>query len=288
MKITVTDNNRSRIHLYNGFASCAPQASGALSLRFVFDGNERYTLGKRSLAVHPSCFLLIRKGTWYDSSVTSEQAVNLLAIDINESFLNDFTLTTSSDHSRLLDNPFEPRCRQDEYMEGLYPFEGDIRYTAGHLAAHMRAGHLDDLLMNEYLHHCLMNYRTLLEKQVAGAGQRLQGVSPVTRREIMRRLNMARECIYSNYNQPLSLADIAGYACMSPNHLLRTFRQAFDTSPHQFLVRLRLERARQLLKASDYPVSEIVGIVGFENPSSFIRLFRETYRLTPLKYRQSA
>jgi AraC family transcriptional regulator len=285
---TATFENDNRVQFCNGFLVRTPRVATALSFRFVFTGSERYAIGKRNLAVHPECFLLIRKGTCYSSNVASEQAVNMLAIDFDDDFVNDFANTRSCTDAKLLEDHSIQPLLQTEYMERLYPFKGDIRYTAGHLAAHARSGCLDNLLMTEYLHHCLLNYHNVFRAEICDAGKNLQSLNPATRQEILRRLNLARDFIYSNYEQPLSLADISGAACMSCNHLLRTFRQVFNLSPHQFLIRLRLQRARHLLKCSTYPVSEIVGIVGFENTSSFIRLFRENFRTTPLKYRQSA
>ena len=105
---------------------------------------------------------------------------------------------------------------------------------------------------------------------------------------IIRRLNIAKDYLYSNYNQNITLDELADHACLSVNHLLRTFKQAFGVSPHQFLIQLRLQRAQLLLKSTDYSITEVVGLVGFECPSSFIRLFKTHYKITPLKYRQSA
>ncbi|MNY61257.1 HTH-type transcriptional activator RhaS [compost metagenome] len=89
----------------------------------------------------------------------------------------------------------------------------------------------------------------------------------------------------SNYNKNIRLDDIAQMACLSVNHLLRTFKQAYQQSPHQFLTKIRLQQAKHLLKNTDYPVNEIVDIVGFECPSSFIRLFRNSFNITPGQYR---
>ncbi len=50
-------------------------------------------------------------------------------------------------------------------------------------------------------------------------------------------------------------------------------------------MQVRLQRARQLFKTTNYAVNEVVSLVGFECASSFIRLFKNRYQVTPLKYK---
>jgi AraC family transcriptional regulator len=103
--------------------------------------------------------------------------------------------------------------------------------------------------------------------------------------EILRRLSLAENYIMSNYDRNIKLDDIAWAACLSVNHLLRTFKQTYQQSPHQYLTKFRLQQARHYLKNTDYPVNEIVSMVGFECPSSFIRLFKSSFNVTPGQYR---
>jgi AraC family transcriptional regulator len=144
------------------------------------------------------------------------------------------------------------------------------------------------MLINEYLHHCLINYFRVYDEEIFMKAERLNFLSPVTKTEILRRLSLAKEYLCSNYNQNISLDELAKYSGLSITHLLRTFKQAFNLSPHQYLTAIRLRRARLLLKSTDYSINEVVSLVGFECPSSFIRLFRTNYNITPLKYRQIA
>lgn len=104
--------------------------------------------------------------------------------------------------------------------------------------------------------------------------------------EILRRLSIAKAYMVINYHRNVLLGDVALEACLSVNHLLRTFKQAYGESPHQFLTRVRLEQAKYYLLNTRYPVGEIVDMVGFECPSSFIRLFKSAFKTTPGAYRE--
>jgi AraC-like DNA-binding protein len=265
------------------------QTTSDFSIRFVFSGNERYNIGKRQLSIHTDSFLILNKGTHYTSTVESAIPVQSLGISFDDKFLQDFRNGWQLKDEALLNmnkNTFINRY-EHEFDETIYPFKGDLFFNVNHLKQHLDRGLQDELLINEYLHHCLLNYFQIFNEEIFQKAQRLNFLSRSTKIEILRRLNLAKEYLYSNYNNNIGLEELAEYACLSVTHLLRTFRQAFYQTPHQFLMQIRLQRAKDLLKSTDYPVNEIVNMVGFDCPSSFIRLFKDRFQTTPLKYRQS-
>jgi AraC-like DNA-binding protein len=78
------------------------------------------------------------------------------------------------------------------------------------------------------------------------------------------------------------LAQVAGY---SPFHLLRAFQRLFHETPHRYIVRRRIDRARQLLADTDWSVTRIGLAVGFESPGAFSTKFREQVGWPPSAYR---
>jgi transcriptional regulator GlxA family with amidase domain len=125
-----------------------------------------------------------------------------------------------------------------------------------------------------------------VHRDLRGQVAALPAARAATRDELYRRLHRARDFAAACLHLPLTLDDLAGAAAMSPNHLLRTFRAAFGQTPHQYLTRLRLARARQLLVSTDLPVTEVCLAVGFESLGSFSTLFRREYGLAPSHLRQ--
>lgn len=95
----------------------------------------------------------------------------------------------------------------------------------------------------------------------------------------------AKSFIDQHYNQPLNLECIASQASFSPYHFLRLFRQTFDETPHQYLTRRRIERARELLTTTDYSITEVCLEVGYESLGSFSTLFRKVVGHSPQHYR---
>ncbi|MDP3469758.1 MAG: AraC family transcriptional regulator [Daejeonella sp.] len=263
-----------------------PEHISNFSMQMVFSGNSTYDIGKRHLNLYPDCFLALNKGTQYSSKVDSNIPVNMLSISFAPEFLSDFYRTQHKNINALLDDPFNSTEHSEGFfLETIYPFSGDMKYNILNLKNQLELESPDDLLINEYLHHSLINYFKIYNKEVSNKSENLSFLNKSTKIEILKRLTFAKEYISSNYNKNIALDDIAQTACLSVNHLLRTFKQAYGISPHQYLIKVRINRSKYLLINTKYTLNEIVEIVGFECPSSFIRLFKTMNGITPGKYR---
>lgn len=88
-----------------------------------------------------------------------------------------------------------------------------------------------------------------------------------------------------NLEQKISLRDMAAVACLSERHLSRLFVESKGMSPHQFLLGLRMDRARELLGETSLPVLEVATRCGFEDSNHFSRQFHHVIGLSPSDYR---
>lgn len=98
-------------------------------------------------------------------------------------------------------------------------------------------------------------------------------------------LARARTLMEQDYARPLNLAELARAAHFSRAHFVRAFRREFHATPHEFLTRTRLARAKELLANSELSVTEICFEVGFESLSSFSHLFHRQVGWSPSIYR---
>lgn len=95
----------------------------------------------------------------------------------------------------------------------------------------------------------------------------------------------AREFILDNYQKPIKVDDIAEYLFISPSHLSRLFRQELNCTVLEYLTRVRIEKALELLKSNEYSVEKVSKLVGFKYSSYFVRIFKKHVGVTPLTYR---
>ena len=100
-----------------------------------------------------------------------------------------------------------------------------------------------------------------------------------------RRLRLVLAFIADNYESDLSLAELARVGQMSTFHFAREFKRATGTTPHQYLIKFRIERAKRLLTESEIPLVEVSSRSGFSHQSHFTRLFRRLTGTTPQSYR---
>ncbi|MEO0348719.1 MAG: AraC family transcriptional regulator [Cyanobacteria bacterium P01_A01_bin.15] len=87
--------------------------------------------------------------------------------------------------------------------------------------------------------------------------------------------------------QDIKMADLAQLLGMSPFHFARLFKQSMGISPHQYVIQQRIERAKRLLKQTDYPIIEIALECGFGSHSHLSKQFRRLTGITPKAYRAS-
>ena len=99
------------------------------------------------------------------------------------------------------------------------------------------------------------------------------------------RLLRARDAIHFRYAEPLRLDELAREAALSPFHFLRLFRHAFGETPHQYLTRVRIEKAKALLLRGG-AVTEVCLDVGFSSLGSFSALFARRVGAPPTAFRR--
>ncbi|ELR70495.1 Transcriptional regulator, AraC family [Fulvivirga imtechensis AK7] len=100
---------------------------------------------------------------------------------------------------------------------------------------------------------------------------------------LYRRVVQAKLFIDSHYAADIDLNNVSGEAHLSKFHFIRQFKKIYGETPHQYLKRVRIEKA-QLLLTSGIPVSETCYLVGFESLSSFSGLFKRLTGITPSEY----
>jgi len=100
-----------------------------------------------------------------------------------------------------------------------------------------------------------------------------------------RRMLRTRDAMDLAFASPLDVPALARLAHTSTAHFSRQFRATFGETPHRYLQRRRVERAMELLRETDRPVSDICLDVGFNSLGTFSRTFRSIVGESPSAYR---
>jgi transcriptional regulator GlxA family with amidase domain len=96
----------------------------------------------------------------------------------------------------------------------------------------------------------------------------------VAQTDVLVQLRRAHDHADRWYATPMTLEELASVACMSKYHFLRLFRETYGITPMEYVSRRRIERAQDLLRATNLTVTEVCFAVGFSSLGSFSSRFR--------------
>lgn len=100
---------------------------------------------------------------------------------------------------------------------------------------------------------------------------------------LYRRIVQAKLFIDNHYDRDIELSNIADEAFFSKFHFIRLFKKVYGRTPHQYVTKVRIEKAMELLR-SNVPVSDTCYKVGFDSLSSFSGLFKRLVGISPSTY----
>lgn len=105
------------------------------------------------------------------------------------------------------------------------------------------------------------------------------GTAKVTDAEIIRKY------LLDNYKSVVDLDKIAKISALSKNQVINTFKNTYSITPYQFLLDFRLQKACEMILATDTPIREICFSSGFTDYTAFYKAFKRKYDISPIEYR---
>ncbi|MHC1685168.1 MAG: AraC family transcriptional regulator [Clostridiaceae bacterium] len=95
------------------------------------------------------------------------------------------------------------------------------------------------------------------------------------------------EYMQQNFGEKLSVSDLAKFANMSESHFIRTFKKETKLSPMEYLIKLRIDKTKKLLRSNNKIITEIAIQCGFNSSSHFSTCFSKQTGITPKEYQNS-
>jgi AraC family transcriptional regulator len=247
--------------------------TGPLSIKSVVRGSATWETRDGRYELVPGSVLLLNDGEEYSITVDALQPVETFCIFFERGFVEDAFRATTTRSAELLDAP--DRVSAISFYERLHfgsPLVDEVMRVFGGVM------HTTPLSESFYaLALQLVRTRGDVDARVA----KLPSVRATTRDELARRLEIATSYLHANCTRGVTVAEAARAACLSPFHFHRLFTRFHGVTPHRYLNRLRLERARAQLRHSDCNVLDVAVDCGFESLGSFAALYKRTFGVTP-------
>ena len=253
-----------------------------LSIRLMLNGRQYYRVGNHDHLVTSENYLVVNQGQRYRTAFQGKTEQEMILVAFQPGFAEGLLHTLVTPQDNLLDDPFHHNAQPVQFFEKTYDADPVIRQLFSLLRGLIdedisvrKEVDLDGIYTALLVR--LLDVHRNMDKEIG----RLGSVKPSTRAELYRRLSIARDYMDAHLHRRVPVEEVATAACMSAHHFKRAFRELFGVPPHRYHVQRRLETAGQLLRQGSMSVGEVCRSVGFEDASSFIRLFRQRFGYTP-------
>lgn len=213
----------------------------------------------------PGGFDVVPQGSMYRSKETAGVCIILaykptIAHRIMAEYIGETTI-------EFIPGQVQPSARGANLAEALASFFAD----AAHMGGSLYLESLATLIMGHIIRH---------RSTAAGRLKRVPDcLTP-------KQLNAIVEYIQSHLSSELRLYQMADHVGISPYYLAHAFKVTTGISPHQYVLRCRLQRSQQLLQNTQMSIAAIAYEVGFGSQSHMTTVFCKTLGITPSKYRQ--
>ncbi|MGZ8516080.1 MAG: helix-turn-helix transcriptional regulator [Chitinophagaceae bacterium] len=253
-------------------------------LKYVVDRSIYFKVGKKEHAVDAGNFLLGCKQPYVNAYFESKQIVKSICIDICPATVAEaFTvLTAQNDHN--FDNYLAGYFRSPYFFETVCPV-GTAQFgrKLNDLVTAIANGDADHHVDKEW-------FLDLVEKIIFheyGNYLALKGISSArleTRKEILHRLKIARQYMDDAFLEIREIHEVASVCNMSEFHFFRSFKQAFNSTPYQYLLNKRLQLAKELIRSGGMSVTDVAARCNFPDVFTFSKAFKRQFNISPSQF----
>lgn len=235
--------------------------SDVLSLKYVLEGVEEYTVNGKHHRVESGQFILVQPGDDVKVAWTSPDVVKGVCIYFDPAFTEEFL---SEDHSTLLPSR---KYIMDQRLHKWY--KSYLKGASSADEAWWQAAGITNELLRQ--HHRFSN--------------QLSGGRPSTSKALSAATVEAILFMNEHINEPFELEKLAHHACLSKFHFLRVFKQATGLTPQAYFQKIRYQRACELLDAGEVKVQEVAWELGFNEVGAFSKFFKKHSGESPSKWK---
>jgi AraC family transcriptional regulator len=262
-----------------------PDYEGCLSIKTVVSGSALWETAGRQFVVHENSYLILNDRQRYTLTMDSARAATTFCIFFKRGLVEDVFRSQVTSADALLDFPAPPTTTQLNFREKLETQENSVLGLTRQLRRQLLAGASGEALEQSF--YAIAARLVREHQQSESLIARLPVIRSSTRLELYKRLLRGRDYLLSSLDRSVRLDDMAREAGLSPYHFHRAFTKMFRETPHHYLTRHRLEKARAMLGKGELSVTEVCFECGFESLGSFGSLFHRHFGVPPGKFRRS-
>lgn len=257
-----------------------------LSIKMGVSGIESYFIDNERFKVNPEHFLVINKHRQFDCYLKSDEAVEAICLYVSPQIVKEVYAHWAKGMNQQLSDPFEWQKENPVFSEKLSSMsECELGLFLTKLRAQLIQTNGNITLNFNGFYYTLAEKLILSQIKINHQINKISSAKSSTRKELYKRLSTARNYIFENYTTNLQLDDLSKVAFLSKYHLLRTYKQVFDITPYQEVLKLRLEKAKDMMQ-ENYGLEDIAFKLGFSDRRSFTKAFKKAEGMSPSLFRK--
>lgn len=230
-------------------------------------------------------YVVLNPGANWELIGSQNERMDILSFILSEEITSKFYFGFDASENQLLDSPFDKKIFNSFFIENIYNANHSvIGKLLQEIFSRSNSQEFQYTDPNEIVFE-------LLEKLFADQLESLRKINTIkgkknsTKREVFKRLLIARDHIHDNFeSRMISIQELSTACGLSEYHLYDSFKKVFQKTPHQYINRLRMQKAKEYCSLGNMSMSEISGKLLFADLASFSKLFKKAYGVPPSQF----
>lgn len=250
------------------------------SLKYIVEGKEDYVVQGKRKSIEKDKILLINDQCSASFIGSDAKAVSIF---INPDVFIDCQKPLL-DKRGFLVTPFDKHEDTIEFFDSVQKLE-----HYGLIKKLSRIVNYPELVITQDFYYELATEIILSQNRLQRKINKIDSIKHTTRREIFKKLEMAKDYLNDNLNQSFDLDVVSEISCISKFHFIRVFKEVYGVTPHRYHLQRKFVCIRkQIVQKSDsISLRDVANDFGFSNYSVFYKQFKQLHGESPTMYLQS-
>jgi len=256
-------------------------------IRTIVRGDGLFIYDNNSVKITKGDLIIVNPNQPHRIIMDDPEKSNVLTIWFDYERLNNIITAIKEKDSRLLNNP--EISNTYDFMFKSQHYKNSMLYLGRLMFQFLDNNNDDDdiainFIKEIYLHEFLY-YLFKEELKNSTKLQTKKEIAFPSKEEIKKRMEIAKDFIYENINKKVTIEQLSNITGLSNSYFIILFKEYFGISPYQYLISVRMNIAKNLLKNTNISVKDIGTRIGYPTFQSFAKAFKLFTGSTPSEYR---
>lgn len=256
----------------------------SFSIKYVCTGVEKYTVNGNAYFIRPGEYLLANH--FAEGTVEIEETVKGICIDIAPDLLSEVVAAQLRPDTGLPDIALDKFFNTNAFLDNKYN-AGTTSLGRFLSAFDKEMSLVKDAPVKAFRKELYYNMAECIVADhipVITQLQHIKKLKPATRKDLYRRVQTGRAYIDSCFLNTITMESVARVCSLSEYHFFRIFKQVYGISPYQYVIKKRIEFAKEILKDGRHQITEVAYAAGFTDLFTFSKIFKKHVGIAPSKY----